>query len=106
MSDCIQVVTTTDSRDKAVELARELVLTRLAACVQIDGPIESFYHWNGRLETSIEWRCTAKTFRSVLARLEDSVRRCHPYQTPEIVSITMEDITPDYLQWMRENVDT
>ncbi len=105
MTDCVQVVTTMGSRDAAVSLARELVLARLAACVQIDGPIESFYHWQGKLESSIEWRCIAKTFHSVLPRLEAHLRQAHPYQTPEIVSVVLDDVSHDYRNWMLENID-
>ncbi|HEY6564404.1 MAG TPA: divalent-cation tolerance protein CutA [Pirellulaceae bacterium] len=105
MCECIQVITTTQTRDAAVQVAHELVLTRLAACVQIDGPIESFYHWAGKLQNSVEWRCTAKTFRSVLPRLEAAIRRTHPYETPEIVSVAIDGVSTDYLHWMRENID-
>lgn len=105
MAECIQVVTTVDSRDAAVKIARHLVQHRLAACVQIDGPIESYYHWQNKLESSVEWRCTAKSFRSTLERLVAALRSIHSYQTPEIACVALSDVSPDYLSWMAEQID-
>ena len=74
MNDVIQVVTTTDAKDKAQELAQHLVKLRLAACVQIDGPLESVYRWEDQIETSSEWRLTIKTRRGVYNEVEDAIR--------------------------------
>ena len=50
MSDPAVVVSTTDSADEAERLARGLVEARLAACVQIVGPVRSVFRWAGRAE--------------------------------------------------------
>ena len=63
MSDCIQVVTTTESIEDAQAIARALVDDRLAACVQIVGPVTSIYRWQGEIKTAQEWQCSAKTRR-------------------------------------------
>jgi periplasmic divalent cation tolerance protein len=39
MSDCVQVLTTAGSEEEAGEIASLLVERRLAACVQVVGPI-------------------------------------------------------------------
>ena len=57
MADFIQVLTTTARRDEAQQIALTLIEQRLAACVQIVGPIESIYRWNDQIETSEEWQC-------------------------------------------------
>ena len=46
----LQVQTTTDSRAEAMELAREAVEERLAACAQVAGPIASMYWWEDGIE--------------------------------------------------------
>ncbi len=63
MENAIQIITTTDSKAAAERIARELVEQRLAACVQIGGPITSVYRWQGKMETAEEWTCTIKTVR-------------------------------------------
>ena len=50
MADFMQVVTTIDSEEAAERLARGITGARLAACVQIVGPIKSIYWWQGELK--------------------------------------------------------
>src|SRR6476660_6650488 len=64
MSEYIQVTTTTGTRHDAEQIASELVSRRLAACVQITGPINSTFRWQGKVETAEEWMCTVKTTRA------------------------------------------
>ena len=52
MEGFIQVTTTTEKREDADRIARTLVERRLAACVQIVGPITSVYRWKGKVETA------------------------------------------------------
>jgi len=55
VTDAVQVSTTLDSESAAQSLAATLVNERLAACVQVVGPIRSTYRWEGRVETATEW---------------------------------------------------
>ena len=75
--------TTVATRPDAERLARGLVESRLAACAQIDGPITSVYHWQGKIETTAEFRITIKFTASNAAALETWLRDNHPYDTPE-----------------------
>ncbi len=43
MTDIIEVHTTIDSEDAARKMAEAIVARRLAACVQVSGPIMSTY---------------------------------------------------------------
>ena len=61
MSQPVQVVTTTEKEEDAARIARVLVESRLAACVQVLGPVTSTYRWKGAIETATEWQCWAKT---------------------------------------------
>ena len=47
MKSYIQISTTTETKEQAQKIAQYLVETRLAACVQITGPITSIYRWKG-----------------------------------------------------------
>ncbi len=57
----LQIVTTTGKQEEARRIADALVEQRLAGCVQIVGPIESLYRWEGIIETATEWQCWIKT---------------------------------------------
>lgn len=96
----ILVLTSLPDLDAARRLARELVEARLAACVQIGAPVESLYHWRGRLETASEIPLSAKTTAAAWPRVEAAIRKGHPYELPEIVAVPLTDASPDYLAWI------
>jgi periplasmic divalent cation tolerance protein len=100
MSDYIQVVTTAGTRDDAQRIARALVEERLAACVQVAGPVTSTYRWKGQIETSEEWQCWAKTRQSLYERVEQTIRRLHPYEVPEILALPVLAGSVAYLSWL------
>jgi periplasmic divalent cation tolerance protein len=104
MTDCIQVVTTTERKEDALAIARSLVEERLAACVQVLGPITSTYHWKGTIETAEEWQCWAKSRDALYDQLEQAIRRLHPYEVPEILVVPILAAAPSYLKWLREEV--
>jgi periplasmic divalent cation tolerance protein len=105
MPDYIQVVTTTEHRADAEAIARALVEERLAACVQIVGPITSIYRWQDKIETAQEWQCWAKSRRVLYDRIEAVIRRLHPYQVPEILAIAVLAGSADYLAWLEAETE-
>ena len=104
MTDYVQVITTTARRDEAERIAQALIEGRLAACVQIVGPITSVYRWQGKVETSEEWQCLIKTKREILERLERALRQMHPYEVPEILALPVLWGSDDYLGWVDAQV--
>ena len=101
-TEAIQVTTTTAERREADALAESLLKQRLAACVQIGGPIDSSYWWNGRIESSREFTLTIKTRRDLFPRLEAAILDLHPYEQPEILAVAAVEVTPGYLKWLEE----
>jgi periplasmic divalent cation tolerance protein len=104
MDPFIQVTTTTEKRDDAERIARALVEARLAACVQILGPLTSIYRWKGAVETAEEWLCLIKSRQSLQGAIEGAIRALHPYETPEIVVQILTAGSRDYLQWLGSEV--
>ncbi len=101
MSEFIQVTTTASTKEEAGRIAKALLDRRLAACVQIAGPIESHYWWKGQLEQSAEWLCIIKTLRVKYASVEAAIRANHSYEVPEIVAVPIETGSAPYLAWLR-----
>lgn len=101
MSDFIQVTTTAPSKEEAGRIAQTLVESKLAACAQVMGPIESHYRWKGALEQSTEWLCLVKTRRANYAAVEAAIRANHSYEVPEIVASPIEAGSESYLAWLR-----
>jgi periplasmic divalent cation tolerance protein len=105
MTNAIQVATTTGKREDADRIASALVEQRLAACVQVSGPITSCYRWQGAIETADEWLCVCKTTLAAYAPVEVAIRRLHPYQEPEILATPIVAGSPSYLAWLVAQVE-
>ncbi len=101
MTDCCQVATTVATESAAAELSEVLVEERLAACVQVIGPIRSVYRWRGAVERSTEWICLAKTANTRLAALCDRIRSLHAYEQPEIAATPITAGDAGYLEWVK-----
>ena len=104
MTGAIQVITTTGTKQDASKVARALIEARLAACVQVVGPVTSRYWWNDEIEEAEEWLCLIKTTASLFERLEEAIRAAHPYDVPEILATPVVAGSADYLAWLREEV--
>jgi len=96
----ILVLTHLPDRDAALALARTLVTERLAACVNVGAPVESMYHWQGKIETAQEVPVTIKTRATLYSRVEAAIRASHPYELPDIVAVPLTDGLRPYLAWL------
>jgi periplasmic divalent cation tolerance protein len=101
MEGFIQVITTTDKKEDAERIARRLVEMRLAACVQIIGPVTSIYRWKGKIETAGECLCLIKSRQENYGAIEGTIRSLHPYEIPEIMAVPVTAGSRDYLDWLR-----
>ncbi len=95
--------TTIGKRTDADFLARGAVERRLAACAQVDGPITSHYHWDGRLEQAEEFRVWFKYLPANAGALGAWVHNHHPYDTPEWIEVNAESVGEKYLSWAIAN---
>jgi periplasmic divalent cation tolerance protein len=95
--------TTTGNPDDADRLARGAVELRLAVCAQIDGPITSFYHWEGKLEQSEEFRIWFKCLPANGSALSAWVHSHHPDETPQWIEVSAENVGEKYLSWAMAN---
>lgn len=73
---------------------------RLAACVNVLSPCQSFYRWQGTLNEDGEVPVIIKTSAENYSRLEAFVREHHPYELPELVATDISHGLPGYLAWL------
>ena len=104
MAEHLQVLTTTASEEEAGSIAALLVERKLAACVQVVGPIVSRYRWKGEIEEAREWQCLAKTTRDAYDVVEAAIREVHSYDEPEIIATPIVAGSAGYLAWIDETV--
>ncbi len=96
----VQVTTAVPSEAAAGLLARHAVEARLAAAVQVVGPVRSTYWWRGEIHDAAEWLCVAKTTGSRLHELAALIAREHPYEVPEITAVRISHGSSSYLTWV------
>jgi periplasmic divalent cation tolerance protein len=105
MTNYIQVLTTAGSEDEAESISTGLVERRLAACVQVIGPISSRYRWQGEIERSREWLCLVKTEASRYDQVEAAIRDLHSYEEPEILATPIVAGGQGYLDWLSASLE-
>lgn len=104
MTDKRLVLTTVSSLEEGKQLARALVERRLAACVNIIPQIESIYWWKGEVEEAREYLLLIKTKEEAFERLREAISELHSYEVPECISLSVDDGTAAYLNWIDESV--
>jgi periplasmic divalent cation tolerance protein len=105
MTDKRLILSTASSREEAKNIASELVSRRLAACVNILGPVSSVYHWQGEVENSEEFLLLIKSTQAQFPQIQDAIRELHSYQVPELISFTIESGLESYLDWIGASVN-
>lgn len=100
----VQLQTTLPDEAAARRLATRLVEDRLAACVQIVGPVDSTYRWQDAVEHAAEWLCLIKSTAECAEALIAAIRALHPYQVPEILVLPVLGGNEAYLDWVTRGV--
>ncbi|HVB78792.1 MAG TPA: divalent-cation tolerance protein CutA [Candidatus Binataceae bacterium] len=97
------VLVTAGAERQARSIARRLVDERLAACVNIVGPIRSVYRWRDAIEDEPEYLLLIKTRASLLGRVERRVIELHSYEVPEVLTLAPGAASAAYLGWLLES---
>jgi len=100
VTDALLVFTTLPNADAALELARNLVQERLAACANIMPAIRSIYKWQGKIQDENEVLVLLKTKHDQFERLKSRILELHPYEVPEVLAIPVEQGYGAYLEWL------
>ncbi|HXQ22576.1 MAG TPA: divalent-cation tolerance protein CutA [Candidatus Acidoferrales bacterium] len=98
----IVVLVTAAAAEEAERIATALVTERLAACVNIVGPIRSIYRWNDQVQHDAELLLIIKTRAALFAALDVRVRALHSYATPEIIALPITAGAAAYVDWLHE----
>ncbi len=102
MTPVIVVLVTVSSEQEAETIATALLEERLAACVNVTGPVRSLYRWEGHIADDQEWQLIIKTRARLFDALATRVRALHPYAVPEIIALPVLAGTADYVNWIQD----
>lgn len=99
------VVTTVGDEQQANEIARELVVRRHAACVNILPGVRSCYRWEGRICHDSEILLLIKTSAEEYEQVAAAIRELHSYDLPEILAFEIRRGDPSFLEWLHGSLD-
>tara|TARA_S200000501_G_C20840360_1_gene751300 strand:- start:1821 stop:2132 length:312 start_codon:yes stop_codon:yes gene_type:complete len=100
----ILVITNMPDFDSAKNLGSKLVDLRLAACINIIPGIKSIYRWESKVVQENEVMLFIKTSEEKYPILEEKILKMHPYDTPEIIGLPLENVTKKYSQWILSEI--
>jgi len=95
--------TTFEKLEEAQACAEALMEENLAFCVQVESPVQSFYRWKGKVENGKEFPVRVKYVQAMDAKIQDWLRKNHPYETPQWVAIKACAVLPEYHSWALQN---
>ena len=104
-SKLLVVVTSLPNMETATALAKALVDSHLAACVQIQEGIYSVYRWEGKVCEAQEVLLSAKTISHQWEEICAFIKESHPYDLPEILAFSPEQCDQQYAQWVSSEVN-
>ena len=99
MSEYSMVISTCADKETADAIAKVLVKTRLASCVQMF-PIESVYLWKGTICDKGEIMLFIKSKSGLFDKVSAAIKANHPYEVPEIILVPIGEGLPEYLNWI------
>jgi periplasmic divalent cation tolerance protein len=97
------ILVSTSGDEQARSIARILVGERLAACVNIIGPIRSVYRWRDAVEDEPEYLLVIKTRATLYNKVERRVLELHTYEVPEVLALKIDRGSPPYVKWLLES---
>jgi len=97
------ITTTFPDEQSAKAIIHLLLEQKLAACIQMQA-VQSFYRWEGKLCESNEQLLLIKTRSSLFHKIEALILKHHPYTTPQIIQVPIEQGSSAYLQWIKEEM--
>ncbi len=101
-NDIIVVLTHVPDLISAENIAKALIKSKLAACVNIGSTCQSHYEWNNQLEVQTEIPIHIKTSQRCYSEVEALILKMHPYELPDIIALNVDGGLNQYLQWVND----
>lgn len=101
----IIVVMVTVPAGKVDVLVQTLLKKRLCACINIINGVESFFWWEGKIDSADESILIIKTKKDLFEKLKEEIEKLHPYTVVEIISWDIDRVNDRYNDWVIDEVD-
>lgn len=90
--------------EEAERIGRTVIEERLAACINILGPVRSIYRWQSAIETADEVAAILKTSHAQADALITRIAALHSYDVPCVVTWPVDKLLGRYADWVEDNV--
>jgi periplasmic divalent cation tolerance protein len=99
-TDYVIVFVTTKDKAEAEKIAQALLQEKLIACANVISPVESCFHWLGKIDTAEECLIIMKSRASLFLEIERRVKALHSYEVPEVLALPIIAGSAGYLDWV------
>ena len=98
------VYMTAGSVEEAKSIGQILVGQNLAACVNLLENMTSIFKWEEKFEESQEVIMIAKTRKTLMPQLIETVNSHHSYDCPCILELPIQGGNPNFLSWIKSQI--
>ncbi len=98
------ILSTHDDLLQAQDLARLLVESRAAVCVNLIPNVTSVFRWEKAVQLESEIVLIIKTTEEKGPEVQALLEEHHSYEVPEIVELDGEVLHEPYMEWVRESL--
>ena len=104
MDELIIIKTTVKNKITKNNIINELIINDYVSCINVIENVSSHYKWQGKVESEKEDILFIKTMKRNEKLVYEVIRVTHDYETPEIITIAINNIDSSYLSWANESV--
>jgi periplasmic divalent cation tolerance protein len=105
LEDIALVMTSVGTEQQAVEISEELIVRKLATCVNIVPCLRSIYRWKGKICEDTEYLLLVKTPQRLFERVSSAIREFHSYELPEILALPVTAAEDHFHRWVLKMVE-
>ena len=103
-SEFIIIFITCSSKEEAKKIKDILLQNKKVACVNIIPKIDSFFWWQGKVDSANEVLLIAKTTNKMSEDIIALVKKHHSYDVPEIIALPIVNGNKEYLDWIKNSI--
>ena len=104
MEELIIIKTTVKNKVTKNNIIKELITNDYVSCINVIENVSSHYKWQGKVEDEKEDILFIKTMKRNEKLVYEVIIDIHDYDTPEIITIAINNIDSSYLNWANECV--
>ena len=102
MNELIIIKTTVKNKVTRENIINELIKNDYVSCINVIENVSSHYKWQGKVENEKEDILFIKTMKRNEKLVYEVIRVIHDYETPEIITIAINNMDSSYLNWANE----